>query len=71
MAEERKNVTFSMTADELEFLTWAMRFLRGGPHDYEKELERWEAIFTQSIGKYFEELPAHAMTDDGYKSTPE
>jgi hypothetical protein len=41
--------------------------LQGGVNkDDEEKLERWEAIFTQAIGKHFEELPAHAMTDDGY-----
>jgi hypothetical protein len=55
-----------MTADDLQFLIWAMRFLKDGPHDYEKEIDRGEAIFTQAIGKHFDELPAHAITRDGY-----
>jgi hypothetical protein len=61
---ERKDVTLSMKPDDLQFLIWAMRFLRGGPHDYEKELDRWEALFTQALGKYFDEPPVHAMEDD-------
>jgi hypothetical protein len=60
---ERKDVTLSMTPDDLQFLIWAMRFLEGGPHDYEKEVDRWEALFIQALGKYFDEPPAHAMPD--------
>jgi hypothetical protein len=65
MADERIPVTFQMNADDLQFLIWAMRFCQGGPHDQEKQLERWEAVFTQSLGKHFDdELPAHVMDDD-------
>jgi hypothetical protein len=53
-----------MTADDLQFLIWAMRFCQGGPHNEEKRLERWEALFTQALGKYFDEPPVHAMDDD-------
>ena len=65
MADERVPITFSMSADDLQFLIWAMRFCQGGPHHEEKQLQRWEAIFTQAIGKHFDELPAHVIDEDG------
>jgi len=64
MADEQIPVTFQMNADDLQFLSWAMRFIRGGPHDQEKQIDRWEAVFTQTLGKHFDELPAHAMDYD-------
>jgi hypothetical protein len=64
MADDRVPVTFSMSPDDLRFLIWAMRFLRGGPHNEEKAIDRWEATFAQALCKHFDELPLHAMDDD-------
>ena len=58
-------ITFSMNADDLQYLIWAMRFCQGGPHDEENQIERSEAIFSQPIGKLFDELLAHVINEDG------
>jgi hypothetical protein len=61
---ERKDVTIPMTANELQFLIWVTRTLQGGVDipDH-KKLQRWEAVLTRAIGKYFDKLPAHAMPE--------
>jgi hypothetical protein len=66
MPNERKDVTLSMTADDLQFLIWAMKALEeGGPQEVreQRDIVRWEAIFVQTLGKYFDELPGYAMPD--------
>ena len=61
---QKTDVTVVVSEDDLQFLIRAMRFLRGGPYDQKKNDERWEALFTQALGKHFDERPAHAMDDN-------
>jgi hypothetical protein len=37
----------------------------GGPQEVreQRDIVRWEAIFVQTLGKYFDELPGYAMPD--------
>jgi len=53
---DRVDVTFKMTAADLKFLMWAMEFLEGGPHDYEKEIKEWAYQFRRALDDHFEEV---------------
>jgi hypothetical protein len=42
-----------MGPEDLDFLVWAMRFLKGGPHDNEEELVYWRDQFHAALRKHF------------------
>jgi hypothetical protein len=47
------NVTFEMTVEDLEFLVFAMRFMKGGVSEEEDMREYWETVFQRALDKEF------------------
>ncbi|WP_406699174.1 hypothetical protein V5E97_09885 [Singulisphaera sp. Ch08] len=53
MPESKELIAFMMGAKDLDFLVWAMDFLKGGPHDEEKRIAYWEDQFVDAMAKHF------------------
>jgi hypothetical protein len=65
---DKVDVTFSMSATDVEFLIWAMDRLKGGPHDKEHLLGYWRSSFPQAGEDHFAgraEMEHDRRTPDG------
>ena len=52
---DKVDVTFSMTAEDLEFLAHAMRFVRGGIAQEDETLRGyWQVVFERALDEHFE-----------------